>query len=63
MIEADEVVAEVVSPHGEVRSEIESDHDGYVLARKEGIAVYENDPLYSLAVRDSDELVVARPGD
>ena len=56
-----EVVAEIVSPHGEVLSAVESEHDGYVLARREGLAVYENDPLYSLAVRDSDDLVVLRP--
>jgi uncharacterized protein len=60
-IEAGEAVAEIVSPHGAVLSAVESDHEGYVLARKEGIAVYENDPLYSLAVRDSEDLVVFRP--
>ncbi|WP_331233794.1 succinylglutamate desuccinylase/aspartoacylase family protein [Natronorarus salvus] len=58
-----ETVAEVVSPHGEVLSAVESRHEGYVLARKEGVAVYENDPLYSLAVRDNEELVVPRPED
>ncbi|WP_276272631.1 succinylglutamate desuccinylase/aspartoacylase family protein [Haloarcula litorea] len=53
-------VADVVSPHGEVRATVATDHDGVVLGRGEGMAVYENDPLASLAVRDEAPLVVPR---
>lgn len=57
------VVARLVAPTGEERDRATADHEGYVLARQEGIAVYENDPLASLAVRDEGELVVPRGGE
>ncbi|WP_440007555.1 succinylglutamate desuccinylase/aspartoacylase family protein [Halomicrococcus sp. SG-WS-1] len=60
VIEAGEVVADVVTPHGERQATVESEHDGYVLGRFEGVAAYENDPVASLAVRDEGDLVVPR---
>ena len=59
-IEAGDVVADVLTPHGERKAAVESEHDGYVLGRYEGVAAYENDPLASLAVRDEGDLVVPR---
>ena len=55
-----EVLAEVVSATGEPRGTVEADHDGYVVSRCEGLAVYEGDPIASLAVRDDGDLVVPR---
>jgi predicted deacylase len=57
-----DVVADVVSPHGERRATVASEHDGFILGRYEGVVAYENDPLYSMAVRDDGELVVPRDG-
>jgi len=37
--------------------------DGYVLGRRHGIAVYENDAVTSLAVRDGGDLVAPRDPD
>lgn len=51
-------VAEIVTPHGDVKRTVECDHDGYVVSRLEGGIAYENDPLLSLAVRDESDLVV-----
>ncbi|MFW5924279.1 MAG: succinylglutamate desuccinylase/aspartoacylase family protein [Halodesulfurarchaeum sp.] len=58
VVEPGDPVADVVSPQGHVESTVESDHEGYVLGRREGIAVYENDPLLSFVARDESELVV-----
>lgn len=62
VVAAGDVVADVVSPHGERRTTVESEHDGFVLGRYEGVAAYENDPIYSMAVRDEGDLVVERDG-
>jgi predicted deacylase len=59
-IEPGQVVAEIRSPHGELRTEIESEHAGHVLSRHEKIAVYEGDPLLDVAVPDGDPLLVER---
>jgi predicted deacylase len=65
-VEAGDVVAEgdpvadVCTPHGESKTTVESDHDGFVLGRMHGVAVYENDALASMAVRDDGDLVVPR---
>jgi predicted deacylase len=56
-IEAGQVVADVVTPHGEQQNTVESNHSGYVLSRYEGAAVYENDPILDLAVSDDEPLV------
>ncbi|UPV74975.1 succinylglutamate desuccinylase/aspartoacylase family protein [Halorussus limi] len=68
-VEAGDVVAEgdpiadVCTPHGETKATVESDHDGYVIGRLHGVAVYENDPLASIAVRDDGDVVVPRDAD
>jgi predicted deacylase len=63
VVEPGTVVADVVSPHGTVEERVESDHDGFVLAREEGVAAYENDPVAHLAVRDDGDLIAPRDGD
>ena len=55
-----DVLADVVSATGEDRGTVRADRDGYVLGRTEGMAVYEGDPIGSLAVRDDGDLVVPR---
>ncbi|GAA0208045.1 succinylglutamate desuccinylase/aspartoacylase family protein [Halobaculum roseum] len=62
-VEAGDAVAEVVTPHGEVVETVESEHDGYVIGRAEGVAVYEGQPVASMAVRDDGGLVVPRDRD
>ena len=54
------VLARIVSATGESRGTVRADHDGYLLGRSEGLAVYEGDPVTSLAVRDDGDLVVPR---
>jgi hypothetical protein len=56
-------VADLRRPNGEDIGTIESDVDGYVLGLREGIAVYENDPVASIAARDDGDLVVLRDSD
>ena len=51
-------VADIVTPHGERKTTVRTDREGYVLSRHEGAAAYENDPLLDLAVPDDDPLVV-----
>ncbi|UIO99418.1 succinylglutamate desuccinylase/aspartoacylase family protein [Halobaculum sp. CBA1158] len=62
-VEAGEVVADVVTPHGEVLEAVESERDGYVIGRAEGVAVYEGQAVASMAVRDDGDLVVPRDAD
>ena len=62
-VEAGDAIADVVTPHGDAVETVESDHDGYVIGRAEGLAVYEGDPVASMAVRDDGELVVPRDRD
>lgn len=57
----DEPIAEVRAPHGERIATLASDHEGYVLAHRTGVAVYENDSIAVLAIRDDEPLVVDRP--
>ena len=57
-VAAGQPVADIVTPHGTTRSTVESRVDGFVLSRMEGAAVYENDPLFDLAVPDDEPLVV-----
>ena len=56
-----EVVADVVTPHGERVAAVESEYEGYVLGRS-GVTAYENDPVASMAIRDEGDLVVPRDG-
>lgn len=62
-VESGDAVATVTTPQGEVLDTVTADHDGYVIARKEGLAVYEGDPVTSMAVRDHGELVVPEESD
>ncbi len=63
IFEEGDVLADIVTPHGETKATVESDYDGYVVGRYHGVSAYENDPLASLAVRDDDDLVVPRERD
>lgn len=63
VVEAGDVVADVVSPTGNHRDTVTVEHDGYVIGRAEGLAVYEGDSVTSLAVRDDEELVAPREDD
>ena len=58
--ETGDTVAEVVSPHGEVRETVTADADGYVIGHSEGVAVYEGQAVASTAVRDDGVLVAPR---
>ena len=58
--DAGDVLADVVAATGAERGEVTVDCDGYVLGRTEGLALYEGDPIGSLAVRDDGDLVVPR---
>ncbi|MCO8243345.1 MULTISPECIES: succinylglutamate desuccinylase/aspartoacylase family protein [unclassified Haladaptatus] len=58
--EESDVIADIVTPHGESKATVKTDHDGYVVGRYHGVAAYENDPVTSLAVRDDGDLVVPR---
>ncbi|WP_280585774.1 succinylglutamate desuccinylase/aspartoacylase family protein [Halorubrum sp. Boch-26] len=58
-----DILADVVSATGEERGTVRADRDGYALGRTEGLAVYEGDPIGSLAVRDDGDLVVPREDD
>ncbi|EMA67955.1 succinylglutamate desuccinylase/aspartoacylase family protein [Halorubrum distributum] len=58
-----DVLASVVDAAGAERATVRADSDGYVLGRCEGLAVYEGDPIGSLAVRDDGDLVVPRDAD
>ncbi|WP_134668506.1 succinylglutamate desuccinylase/aspartoacylase family protein [Halorussus marinus] len=63
VVAAGDPVADIVTPHGEHKATVESERDGYVVGRTEGVAVYENDALCYLAVRDEDDVVVERDGE
>lgn len=58
-------IADIVSPLGEHKTTIYSEHDGWVVARHQSpatrIAVYEGDPLTHTAVRDDGELIREAP--
>ncbi|TKX59411.1 deacylase [Halorubrum sp. SS7] len=58
-----DVLADVVDAAGAEEATVTADRDGYVLGRCEGLAVYEGDPIGSLAVRDDGDLVVPRDAD
>jgi len=60
---ADDHAATVVAPTGAERERLTFDRDGFVLGRATGVAAYENDPVYSLAIRDEGDLVTPRDTD
>lgn len=51
-------VADIVAPNGAHRATVEAPEPGYVIGRREGVGVYENDRLLSMAVRDDGDRVV-----
>lgn len=53
-------VADVVTPHGTVKSTINAKQEGYVLGRRHGVAAYENDTLLSMAAKDESDLIEER---
>ena len=55
---AGDPVADIVDAHGTVQTTVTAPHDGVVLSRRERAAVYENDPLFDLAIPDDDPLLV-----
>jgi len=61
VLEEGDVVARVVSPTGEERATVRSDHDGWVIQRYPGIAGYEHAAVTSMAVADDSD-VVGTPG-
>jgi predicted deacylase len=61
--ETGDAAAALVTPAGEQTDTVRFEHDGYVLGRQQGVAAYENDPVYSLAVRDDAPLVAPRDHD
>jgi len=56
-VEAGDVVARIVDPHGGLKTEVAAERDGYVLSRRERAAVYENDALFDMAVPDDEPLL------
>jgi hypothetical protein len=60
VVEAGDAVADVVTPHGDRLATVDSEHDGYVVGRAEGLAAYEGDAVARMAVRDDGPLVVPR---
>lgn len=60
VVEPGTPVADVVTPHGDVKATVEASQHGYVLGPREGIAVYENDVLVSMAARDDGDLLAKR---
>lgn len=55
-------IADIVTPHGDIKSTVETEYEGYILGRREGIAVYENDSLVSLVARDEGDLITDQSG-
>lgn len=60
VVEPGDPIADIVTPHGDVRKTVETASDGYILGRRHGVATYENDILVSMAARDMGDLAVER---
>ncbi len=63
VVEAGEVVADIVTPTGEQLDTVEAEDDGYVIGRTEGLAVYEGDSVLRMAARDDGSLLAPRDPD
>lgn len=61
LVEPGDPIADITTPHGHVMTTVETDLEGYILGRRHGVAVYENDILVSMAARDDGGLIVERP--
>jgi len=59
-VRAGDPIADVVDVHGRSKATVDVERDGYLISPTEGIAVYENESVASLAVRDEGEVVVPR---
>ena len=60
LVEPGDPIADITTPHGEIKTTVETNEEGYILGRRHGVAVYENDVLVSMAARDDGELIVER---
>jgi DNA-binding transcriptional ArsR family regulator len=60
VVEPGAPVADITTPHGDVISTVAAERYGYILGRRHGVAVYENDVLVSMAARDDGDLLVER---
>lgn len=56
-ITAGQPVADIVGPAGEHRETVTAQADGFMTGRREGVAVYENDRVASMATRDESDLL------
>ena len=60
IVDPGDPIADIVTPHGEVKTTIETNVEGYILGRRHGVATYENDILVSMAARDEGDLIAER---
>ncbi|MFB6298916.1 MAG: succinylglutamate desuccinylase/aspartoacylase family protein [Halobacteriales archaeon] len=63
VLKAGDPIADIVTPHGERIETMTADHDGYVLAQTNGMAIYENNTVGAIVARDEGELVVESGGE
>ena len=65
-IQAGEVVARMRDLHGRAigpdGGQVRTAHGGFVLGVSQGAAFFQNDPLLSMAIRDSGEMIQRYPG-
>lgn len=58
--EEGEPIADIVTSHGTHKATVTAADDGYLINRCTGAAVYENDQIASVVVRDEGEMVIPR---
>ena len=63
VVEEGSVVARIVTPHGTEKAIIESEHDGWIIQRRAGIAGYEHSAVASMAVADDGGDRIGTPPD
>lgn len=63
VVEEGDVIARVVSSHGNEISTVRSDHTGWVIQRASGVAGYENAPVASMAIADDGDRIGTPPGE
>lgn len=56
-VTTEQPVADIVGPSGGHRATVTAPADGYMIGRREGVAVYENDRIASMATRDEGDTV------
>lgn len=57
-VEPGDPIANIVTPHGDIKTTIKTSTERYILGRRHGVATYENDILVSIAGRDYGALIV-----